>query len=169
MAGRAARALNDRFATDFGIEFNTGLLVGDTTALAARGVSVDSLADTLAAVARATQGVAAAYTPRGLAAAPETDKYAHRWRRAIPASVAWLVCVAPEPGYVWSSGDLSAHHGTPTDDDVIVPIVFLGPDIPPRVRPDTARTVDIAPTLAHYLGIEPTETLDGRVLPITGR
>jgi arylsulfatase A-like enzyme len=104
------------------------------------------------------------YTPRTLASAKHGDIDALRWRNAIPPDVAWLVCVVASPNFVWSSGKLSAEHGTLNELDVGVPIAFMGPHIPARTLSRAARTVDIAPTLAAYLGVRPTERLDGVVL-----
>lgn len=53
-----------------------------------------------------------------------------------------------------------AQHGTAYDYDRRVPIIFWGPWRAER-RADPASTVDIAPTLAQELGIEPEERLDG--------
>jgi hypothetical protein len=159
-----ATALNGRFEMDFGFEFGNGLVIADTAAMRARGLSVDSLANSLAAQARTAPGVTTIYTPRTLAAAPPTDINAMRWRHAIPKDVPWLLCGVLKPGYVWSSGKLSAEHGTMGDETVNVPIAFWGAGVVPHTYVERARTVDIAPTLAAFLGVRPSEPLDGKVL-----
>jgi predicted AlkP superfamily pyrophosphatase or phosphodiesterase len=53
-----------------------------------------------------------------------------------------------------------AQHGTAYDYDRRVPLIFWGMWKAER-RTDPASTVDIAPTLARELGIEPAERLDG--------
>src|ERR1019366_9862349 len=78
----------------------------------ALGVNIDSLARYLAREALAHPGVAAAYTPRTLAAAAASDTNALRWRHAIPATVPWLICAVAKPGYIWSTGRQIAEHGT---------------------------------------------------------
>ncbi len=55
-------------------------------------------------------------------------------------------------------------HGQPWLYDRRVPIVFLGARVPAGETRDPARTVDVAPTLAHILGIPVPEGLDGSVL-----
>ena len=106
--GDAARGatvqLTSRFHTDFGIDFETGLLSADVAALRAHGINVDSLAAAMAADVRSRRGVAKVYTPRTLAAAPATDIDAVRWRKAIPAGFGWLIAGALKPGFVWASG-----------------------------------------------------------------
>jgi predicted AlkP superfamily pyrophosphatase or phosphodiesterase len=61
-----------------------------------------------------------------------------------------------------------AQHGTAYDYDRRVPIIFWGPWQAERRR-DPASTVDIAPTLAKELGIEPEEHLDGVPLKLSHR
>jgi predicted AlkP superfamily pyrophosphatase or phosphodiesterase len=166
LAKETSDALSQRFEMDFGFDFNgNGLLIADTAAMHARGMSVDSLASALAAQARAASGVTAIYTPRSLAAAPATDVDAMRWRHAIPREIPWLLCGVLRPGYVWSPGRQIAEHGTMSDETVSVPIVFWGAGVAPRTSSDRVRTVDIAPTLAAFLGVKPSEPVDGRVIP----
>jgi hypothetical protein len=156
--------LEARFHTEFAVSTDNGWVIADVDALRARGVDVDSLAAALAAEVRRVPGVDRVYTPATLAAAPDTDRAAHLWRRAIPASYGWLICVSARPGYEWSNGGLSDEHGGTSAEDTDVPIVFLGAGIPARHVARTVRTVDIAPTLARLLRVSPTEPLDGVVL-----
>ena len=51
------------------------------------------------------------------------------------------------------------------DETVNVPIAFWGAGVVPHTYVEQARTVDIAPTLAAFLGVKPSEPLDGKVLP----
>jgi arylsulfatase A-like enzyme len=166
IAREAGATLGDRFEMNFGFDFNgNGLLIADTAALHARGVSIDSLARAIASQARRSPGVTAVYTPRSLAAAPTGDVNAMRWRHAIPAEIGWLICGVLKTGYVWSPGRQIAEHGTMSDETVSVPIAFWGAGVVPHVSNARARTVDIAPTLAAFLGVKPSEPLDGKVLP----
>lgn len=164
-----ARRLNDaltaRYRVDFGVRFSGGLLFADVAALRARGLDVDSLSDAIASEVRRRTGIAHAYTPRSLRAAPASDAAAVRWRRTLPADFPWLVCAAVTPEWVWSNGkSLGADHGQMNAEDLNVPIVFMGPGIAPRRVDRAVRTVDIAPTLAAYLGLRPSEPVDGTVL-----
>src|SRR5205807_10222567 len=133
---------------DFGVSFDNGLVMADVDALRARGVNVDSLSAALALQAGRMPGVAAAYTPATLAAAPDSAPGVHQWRRLLPAGFGWLACATTLPRYVWSGGTLGAEHGAATAEDLAVPIAFLGPGIPAQHISRPARTVDIAPTLA---------------------
>jgi hypothetical protein len=164
-ASELEATLESRFRMDFGLTVDNGLMTADVDAMQARGVNVDSLAAALAAEVRRVPGVAAAYTPASLAAAPDSDPAAYLWRELLPPRFGWLVCASTRPGYIWSGGSLGGEHGAGNSEDEEVPIVFLGAGIPARLVERPVRTVDIAPTLARLLRVQPTEPLDGVVLP----
>ena len=72
----------------------------------------------------------------------------------------YLQIKAPKVDYYISG------HGTAWSYDRRVPILFWWPGVTPEERPLPIRTVDIAPTLAHVLGIQPDGELDGRCLDL---
>jgi len=165
----AARALRDRWRTDFGIRFDYGIITGDVDALRARGVDTDSLSQALARRLSAEPYVERVYTPRSLAVAPRGDWLASRWRHTIPDGFGWLAAVTPHEGIYWGTWPVGADHGTPWPEDAEIPIVFWGGGISPTTVSRPVRSVDIAPTLARRLGILPTEQVDGSVLPEAAR
>lgn len=63
-------------------------------------------------------------------------------------------------------GDVVAGHGSPWDHDRQVPILFWWSGAQRDTRNDPAETVDIAPTLAAFAGIQ-TPPVDGRCLDVT--
>lgn len=67
------------------------------------------------------------------------------------------------PYYV-AKNVLSGSHGSLSEYASLVPIMFHGPGVR-TVELPYARTVDIVPTILHYLGVD-AEGVDGRVLPI---
>lgn len=78
--------------------------------------------------------------------------------RSADISVAlkpFLQTTMPEPGVSMTG------HGTVWNYDRRVPILFWWPGVTPQERPLPVPTVDIAPTLAHTLGIQPEADLDG--------
>src|SRR5262249_48027099 len=121
------RALESRYHTDFGIEFDTGLIYADVAALKGRGIDVDSLSRALVAASMGRPGVRVGFTPRTLAGS--TDSGAVRWRRTLPPSQGWLAAFVAKPGYVWSAGKTTAEHSTPSALTLAVPIAFTGPGI----------------------------------------
>lgn len=91
------------------------------------------------------------------------DDIARRWLHMFRPGDPQLVGVTLTP-YSYASGGIVATHGSPHDYDAKVPVLFWGAAFQPMQDSDRARVVDIAPTLAHLLGVRPTEKLDGVVL-----
>ncbi|MDI1251093.1 MAG: hypothetical protein PSV13_19685, partial [Lacunisphaera sp.] len=55
-------------------------------------------------------------------------------------------------------------HGTPYQYDTHVPQLWYGVGVPPGVRTERVGVDDIAPTLAHLLGIPVPPLAGGRIL-----
>jgi predicted AlkP superfamily pyrophosphatase or phosphodiesterase len=152
-----------RFNLGLDIGLESGLLLADTRALTARGVDVNRLADSLAAVVAARPGVRRVFTPGSLAATGDAE--AMMWRRQIAPDTDWLIAVALERGWMWTDSPNYTTHGTTNLLDVRVPIIFRVPGVAARRVDRPVGVVDIGPTHAALLGIDPTEPLDGRPLP----
>ena len=157
----AARGLDTTTALDF----EYGMLFADSMAFRRAGVSLDSVLRTMATAFRRVPGVARVDRVRDLAMADTVrDDIARRWIHALPAALPVALLVTPQP-YVYWNGVTYATHGSPNDRDARVPILFSGSGFARGVsRSRAVRVVDIAPTLAHRLGVRPAERLDGVVL-----
>lgn len=159
VAHEAEQALEARYHTAFGIEFESGLFYADMAALKAHKVNVDSVSNAILAESMQGPGVRIGFTPRTLATS--SDSGAVRWRRTLPAQLGWLAALVADDGFIWSPRNVAAEHGTPNAQSLSVPIAFMGAGIAPARYDRLVRTVDIAPTLAKLLGISPSEALDG--------
>lgn len=162
---RHARALRSRYDANFRLETDSGLLFADVEALRARGVDVAALSRRIAADVARLPGVARVFTPATLAAASGRDPLVRRWRHLLGTEAGWLVAATTREGWIWGWREGYATHGSPHALDVHVPIVFSVPGVAPRMVSRPVRTVDIGPTLAAWLGVRPTEPVDGVVLP----
>lgn len=141
-----------------------GMVFVDSAALERANVNTDSLLRALSASLRSVPGVQRVDAVSSLASMDTTRDYvARRWYHMIPPDVPAKLVVTMVP-YAYHAGVNYATHGTPHDYDAHVPILFYGPSIRPGHYTETARVVDMAPTLAHILGVPPLERLDGRVL-----
>lgn len=90
------------------------------------------------------------------------DDIARRWLHMFRPGGSTIAVITLDP-YNYPGGGV-ASHGSPHDYDARVPIIFWGPRFAATQDAGRARVVDIAPTLARLLGVEPLETLDGVVL-----
>jgi predicted AlkP superfamily pyrophosphatase or phosphodiesterase len=86
--------------------------------------------------------------------APRSGDFVVLLRRAV------MALPVPGPGYV-------ATHGSPWDYDRRVPMLFWRKGMTPFEQPSPVETVDIAPTLAAWIGLNvPAGTFDGRCLDL---
>ncbi len=147
------------------VALNDGaLLVGDTASFLKAKVSVDSVARAFAARLRVLAGVNRVDMLSDLARADTlTDLIGLRWLRMFePGGTVRFVTTLNEFNYYL--GVRYATHGTPWNLDAWVPVIFWGTPFQPGKYDAWARVVDMAPTLADLLGIQPMEKLDGVVL-----
>ncbi|MBN1765996.1 MAG: alkaline phosphatase family protein [Sedimentisphaerales bacterium] len=63
------------------------------------------------------------------------------------------IVIFAAPGWIYNP-DSIAGHGSVTPTDMLVPMVFAGPDIKPGSTLETARTIDIAPTIIEMIDAE---------------
>jgi hypothetical protein len=59
---------------------------------------------------------------------------------------------------------VSGSHGSPWSYDSHVPVIWMGPGITSDRNGRRVETVDVAPTIAAYLGIRPPSGSQGRVM-----
>ena len=136
----------------------------DRSAFLAAGVDPEPVLRRFVEAVRAAPGIARVDRVRDLARRDTTrDVVARRWLHMIPPdSPVEYVITAREGAY--SAEATIAQHGAPYDADARVPVIFYGPWFRAARFGDRAFVVDMAPTLAHVVGVPPTERLDGRVL-----
>lgn len=147
----------------------------DHEALARNGIDVATATGELAAEIAKADGVEAAFVREDIESGnlPDTDA-ARAVRRSFHAGRSGDIHVVAKPGWqIAYEGEMSAGyvtgHGTPWDYDTHVPLVIKGPGIPHEVVSRPVETVDVAPTIAALLGIDPPLRATGKVLPETLR
>ena len=87
--------------------------------------------------------------------------YAHSWDLERTGDIA----IQFERDCLFGTREFGTSHGSPYGYDRNVPLIFFGPGVVPGRVPGAAATVDIAPTLAARLGVEPPIT-DGTPLSL---
>jgi len=92
--------------------------------------------------------------------------FAMLYRNSFDPERSGDLIVQPAPTCLFSAYPVGTSHGTPYLYDRAIPLVFFGPGVSPGVVRGRATSVDIAPTLARALGLEPPAELDGHVLTL---
>jgi predicted AlkP superfamily pyrophosphatase or phosphodiesterase len=125
---------------------------------------VDSVLKRFADEARKVPGVGRVDFVKALSQADTVhDAVARRWVHMLSPDLPVELVVTLEPFAYWA-GVTNATHGSPNDEDAHVPLLFWGSGIRPGHYTEFSRVPDIAPTLAHVLGVPPLQRLDGHVL-----
>ncbi len=120
----------------------------------------------LAVELREVEFVEDAYTYDELQEARPPDRpYLEMYRRGFHPDRSPDVLLRFKPNYLLDDGGPTATtHGSPYAYDTHVPLIFAGPGVRRGRFEEAVSPLDMAPTLARLLGIEPPEDLDGRPL-----
>jgi predicted AlkP superfamily pyrophosphatase or phosphodiesterase len=149
---RAARVDTSGFGFD-----DEGILYLDDVALARAGLRADAVVQKVPGVLRVDRVATLATRDT------TTDYVARRWLHLLPPEMNAAAVVTLRPYWYWSTVNF-ATHGSPHDSDAHVPIIFYGAGVKPGRTAKRVLVVDIAPTLAHIVGVRPMERLDGHIL-----
>jgi predicted AlkP superfamily pyrophosphatase or phosphodiesterase len=156
---RAARVDTSGFWFD-----DEGILHLDDVALARAGLRADAVTRMFVAEVQKVPGVLRVDRVATLATKDTTRDYvARRWLHMLPPGMNAAAVVTLRPYWYWSTVNF-ATHGSPHDSDAHVPIIFYGAGVKPGRTAKRVLVVDIAPTLAHIVGVHPMERLDGHIL-----
>lgn len=149
---------------------SAGGVAFDDAAIDAAGLSRSAVYTAAAAFLRELEGVHSAYPQADLAgsAAPRPDQpHLAAMRLSYHPQRSAQVAVAPLEGWIFSSRQGGATHGSPWAYDQHVPILLWGPRWfgPAGAVDAPVQVVDIAPTLARVLRIPAPAQAQGSVLP----
>ena len=99
-----------------------------------------------------------------LQSGPSEDTLGHPIAVSFDPRRSGDVALVPEAYSFFSGGTTGTTHGSPYAYDRHVPLLFFGFGISPGVYAEACRPNDIAPTIAHILGLSPPEGCDGAIL-----
>ena len=144
----------------FVIDENSLVLV--PVALAERNVAAAEAERVLAAAIGSLEFVDTAWTRTDLLAGRVHGEWAAATRLSFHAERSGDVYFQVAP--YWVDRKNGTNHGSPYRYDTHVPLLWMGPGVKPGRRPEPVGVEDLAPTLAHLLGIPAPPKAQGRVL-----
>lgn len=167
--GALKEALNNKLATDFGIEnailqFFRPYIYLNHKAIAASNIDVRLIERAIVDDLEARDGISLAL-PRE----PFPEQVGHYLttpiRRNFHPQRSGDLYVAQAPySFLFDEGPIGAMHGSPWKYDTHVPIIFAGPGIDAKIVPRHVFTIDVAVTLANILGTTVPSSAAGQVL-----
>jgi hypothetical protein len=131
-------------------------------ALKEKGVASAAAQEVVRAAVRKLDFVQAAYTRDQLEKGEVHDALGRAALLSFNRARSGDVFYQPKP-YFFSRAT-GTNHGSPYDYDTHVPLVWFGAGIAAGVHPERAAVEDLAPTLAHLLGLPAPPLSTGRVL-----
>ncbi|WP_053076678.1 alkaline phosphatase family protein [Caenimonas sp. SL110] len=143
-------------------------LLLDKKLIAARGVSLDAVAEESRRLILLEPSIGTAYTRAELlsnsrAGAPFFEASRKAWHPDVAGEVQFTI----KPNFMFGSSTSIATHGSPHPYDTHVPILVYGPKWVRAGRVDTrVEVVDIAPSLSRILGVAAPAMSEGRQLPL---
>ena len=108
-----------------------------------------------------SKGIALAVPRSGLSSMQTTPILAQIQRNYHPSRSGDIYVVQDPYWFMFDKGPIAAMHGSPWRYDTHVPIIFVGPKISPQTVHRLLHPVDVAPTLAAYLGMTPPSSTNG--------
>lgn len=135
----------------------------DHELVASRGVDAVELRRVAAEAASRVPHVARVYTRDAiLAGAVPREFISDRVTRGYHRGRSGDLHVLLEPH--WMTAAVGSTHGTPYGYDAHIPLILMGPGVEPGLYRDQVSLLDLAPTVASLLGVEPPAGSQGRVL-----
>ncbi len=170
--GRVNAGLEQRFGPGKWVSFSGSSLLLNKQLVAQQRVDANALAEEARTLLLAQPGFAAAYTRRelqsgspnaGMAGAPFFEQMEKAWHPAVSGDVQYVL----KPYWMFASSTAVATHGSPYAYDTQVPILAYGPRWVKPGRVDSrVEVVDIAPTVARWLGVPAPAASEGKLLPL---
>jgi hypothetical protein len=140
-----------------------GEVVFDSTKLKALGLEREAAARIVADSAFASPWFAAGYTADDARHAGTGDPVLERVARGwFPGRSGDVLLIPGTNVFFEDSPRIRAGHGGPAREQRLVPFVLYGEGIRPGVYREPISTLDIAPTTARLIGIEPPAQCEGR-------
>lgn len=170
--GQLLARINNELEQEFGagkwVSYSGSALLLNKQLIAQQRVDPDEVAEAARDLLLDEPGIAVAYTRRELASGSRIDgPFFTAAQRAWHAEVSGDVQYIVKPYWMFGSSSNIATHGSPYPYDTNVPILAWGPRwVKPGKVETRVEVVDIAPTVAGWLGVGVPAASEGKPLPL---
>jgi predicted AlkP superfamily pyrophosphatase or phosphodiesterase len=168
LLARVNAGLEEEFGAGKWVSFSGPALLLNRQLMAQERIDPDEMADVARDLLLEEPGIAAAYTRSELASGSRFDgpffsAVQRSWNAEVSGDVQYIV----KPYWMFASSSAVATHGSPYPYDTHVPILAWGPRWVKAGRvQERVEVVDIAPTVAGWLGVAVPAASEGKPLPL---
>ena len=168
LLARVNAGLEEEFGAGKWVSFSGPALLLNRQLMAQERIDPDEMADVARDLLLEEPGIAAAYTRSELASGSRFDgpffsAVQRSWNAEVSGDVQYIV----KPYWMFASSSAVATHGSPYPYDTHVPILAWGPRWVKAGRvEERVEVVDIAPTVAGWLGVAVPAASEGKPLPL---
>lgn len=168
LLARVNSGLEEEFGAGKWVSFSGPALLLNRQLITQYRVDPDAVAEEARSLLLEEPGIAAAYTRRELADGSRIDgpffgAVQRAWHPDVSGDVQYIL----KPYWMFLSSSAIATHGSPYPYDTNVPLLAWGPRwVKPGRVDERVEIVDIAPTVAQWLGVAPPATSEGKPLPL---
>lgn len=167
LLSRINSGLEEEFGAGKWVSFSGSALLFNKQLVAQHRVDPNELAEAARNLLLEEPGIAAAYTRADLVNGSRSDgpfysAVRRSWHEEVSGDVQYIV----KPYWMFQSSSSIATHGSPYPYDTHVPILAWGPRwVKPGRVDERVEVVDIAPTVAGWLGVGVPAASEGKPLP----
>jgi predicted AlkP superfamily pyrophosphatase or phosphodiesterase len=160
---------DDVGARKFGLENLSGFffrpyLYLDSAVIEAAGLKKAEVEQAVAERLTAMDGIAIAVATSELPKLEDTPLIKQIRRNTHPSRSGDIYIVQEPYWFLYEKGPVAVMHGSPWRYDSYVPIIFAGANVEPQTIHRLVHPVDVAPTLAAFLGLKPPSSAVGHPL-----
>jgi predicted AlkP superfamily pyrophosphatase or phosphodiesterase len=160
---------DDVGARKFGLENLSGFffrpyLYLDSAVIEAAGLKKAEVEQAVAERLTAMDGIAIAVATSELPKLEDTPLIKQVRRNTHPSRSGDIYIVQEPYWFLYEKGPVAVMHGSPWRYDSYVPIIFAGANVEPQTIHRLVHPVDVAPTLAAFLGLKPPSSAVGHPL-----
>ncbi|MEE8104115.1 MAG: alkaline phosphatase family protein [Planctomycetota bacterium] len=163
---RVATAVRNAVGDGKWLLANRSSLLVDHALAAKKGVDPSAILAAAKKSLLASPHIASVYLKEDLEGSETSDPVLSLLRHSVDPERSADLYFVPHPGVIISGYRSGTTHGSPYDHDRNIPVIFFGAGIGSGTGSRKIRSIDVAPTMAAWLGVTPAAGIDGQAVAL---
>ena len=160
---RVATAVRNAVGDGKWLLANRSSLLVDHALAAKHGVDPGAILAAAKKSLLASPHIASVYLKSDLQGSRTGDAVLELLRHSVDPERSADLYFVPKPGVIISGYRYGTTHGSPYDHDRNIPVIFFGAGIGAGTDSRKIRSIDVAPTMAAWVGVTPAADIDGQI------